>query len=51
MAQSAPPCFTRVMMVWGAKPLFGRANDVGPLLCRESLHNEFLDSFFKDLFN
>jgi hypothetical protein len=39
------------MMVRGAKPLFGRANDVGPLLCRESLHNEFLNSFFKDLFN
>jgi hypothetical protein len=39
------------MMVRGAKPLFGCANDVGPLFSRESLHSVFLHFFFKDLFD
>jgi hypothetical protein len=39
------------MMVRGAQPLLGCANDVGPLLSRESLHNVFLDFFFEDLFD
>src|SRR5579859_2346877 len=41
----------RVMMVRGAKPLLGCANDVGPLLSRESLHSVCLHFFFKDLFD
>src|ERR1044071_4385591 len=41
----------RVMMVWRAKPLFGCANYVGPLLSRESLHGVLLHFFFRDLFD